>query len=286
METQPRSNNFSLFFFIILLLIFLIPIYYLNVKRPAPGNQPVKTEATPTVSVEAGRMQLQLDANTPSYTLGESIPVYIAANSAGKSIAGFDIVVSFNPELVGYETYNVSLPEFQSTVREQGNTISIVAFKKLSETGERILQDTKLATLTFKPKKPGVARFEIQFSPGSTKDSNLMTDEQGAKDILGTVKGVEVTVASEVTLYLNQPVTLKGSDLTVTLTNAQVPDDRCYDCMTTATLKVVQKNQTKELDFQIGGVAGLLNTTQDAFGYTFNLQDVSKNSVKINYFQR
>lgn len=87
---------------------------------------------------------------------------------------------------------------------------------------------------------------------------------------------------------LTKQETVRIPDTTVTLFLQELrkPSERCRDCITYARVEVRKDEQTKTLEFKEGGIAGIIQDTQEALGYVFILKDVEENAIILSYKKR
>ena len=88
----------------------------------------------------------------------------------------------------------------------------------------------------------------------------------------------------EMVIFKDKQASVPYSNIIIKLTNVSIPSKQCIDCITSATIQVRKDNQLKELLYTSGGFAGTLVDKQDAFGYSFTISNLQKDSltVKIN----
>lgn len=183
---------------IIALILFVGLIIYLRtIFMPRKSDTVSISEMpTPTIMLEKGKMSLKLSQTSPeSLTVGKPVTIAVVAESAEEPIVGFDVVVEYNPQMMIFASSESILPEFQILEQKNVDNVTLIGLKKLSASIPVALQDSKIAELTFTPKKAGTHTFSLAFTPGSSADSNLMTEETDTKDILGSVSSLTVTVA-------------------------------------------------------------------------------------------
>lgn len=146
-------------------------------------------------SKQAGKASIVLQAAKSNIKVGEKVAV-TATIASDKPAAGMDLVVSFDPNLLSVE--NKSLPVTTTTLLDdypfnqldEGGKISVSGISS-SDTG-KVLNGI-LGTITFVAKAPGKTKVTVDFTKGSTVDSNV-TDAKTAKDLLNEVKNVELNI--------------------------------------------------------------------------------------------
>lgn len=95
---------------------------------------------------------------------------------------------------------------------------------------------------------------------------------------------VTISPTSE-SLLLTKQETVRLPDTTVTLLLQEVrkPSERCRDCITYAKVDVQAGTEVKTIEFKEGGFAGIIQDTQEAFGYVFTLNSVEENAITLSY---
>lgn len=120
-------------------------------------------------------------ASGGSYKIGENVNLTLAANSNGKKIVGYDVVLTFDPLALEFVGVRSILPDFQikSYVRE--NKLILTAFQSTSSStspvfgGTNLTDISKIADLTFKAKKTGLINIDLVTSSGNER-TDLVTD--------------------------------------------------------------------------------------------------------------
>lgn len=182
---------------ILAFILFVGLIIYLRTTL-LPGKSDIVSISeipTPTIMLEKGKMSLKLSQTSPEpLTLGKPVIIAVVAESADEPIVGFDAVVEYDPQTMLFASVESTLPEFQILEQKNVDNVTLIGLKKLSASAPVTLQNSTIAELTFTPKKAGTHTFSLAFTPGSSADSNLMTEETDTKDILGSVAQLTVSV--------------------------------------------------------------------------------------------
>jgi hypothetical protein len=133
----------------------------------------------PTISLSP------LDSGSAGFKIGETYPVGIVVDSAGKTIDGVDVVISYDPpnsvQIVGGKVNPTSVfPENPLNLVSNGKIkFSALTFDPKPVTGV-------VGTFSVKPLVKGEVNFSIEFVPGATTDSN-MAEHGTADDVLSEV---------------------------------------------------------------------------------------------------
>lgn len=88
----------------------------------------------------------------------------------------------------------------------------------------------------------------------------------------------------EMIIFKDKEASVPYANMTIKLTSIFVAPKQCMDCVTAAGIQIRENQQLKELKYIIGGIAGTIIDKQEAFGYSFTIKDLQKDSltVKIN----
>jgi hypothetical protein len=179
--------------FVLLAFVFLVMYLRSMGGAAAPQQNNTKTATSPTVALGKGKMHLK--ATQTSFKVGEPVIVTVYADSDNNSVAGFDAVIQFDPALVSYISAKSLVADFQAPIaRKDERKVTVFSFKKLDSEKPVVLSDTPVVELTFKAMKAGSAPFTFEFTPPSTKDTNLMDEQKRPNDLLGSVEGTNVTI--------------------------------------------------------------------------------------------
>lgn len=90
-------------------------------------------------------------------------------------------------------------------------------------------------------------------------------------------------VSDKVTLTKDEEVNLPNTPLTLTLTEVTIPPPRCRDCITGAKVIVRKNSEEKVIEFKSGGIAGIIQDTQEVFGFVFTLKGIEENTITLSY---
>lgn len=286
MENDYTNKHFTAVFFLIctVAVVFLILFSFIQKKNYSPNGSAstqMTISPTPLVAVEqkTGALFLKTKNDKISYVTGEPIHLFVYANSYATPIDGFDVVLRFDDSKLSLTSSKSLDPSFALYSVTKSNVVNITGAKKLSDQTATIFTDSPIAELVFQPKKSGSAAFSFDFKKGATKDSNLIDEK--STDVLNSTTGITVYVGEPIQLNLNRDLTV-DENLSLQLISIEPHDDQCSDCIEGATIEAKSAGQTKLLEFKIGGIAGLNQTTQEAFGYFFDLDSMQNTSIKLN----
>jgi hypothetical protein len=197
MEEHNHRPWFPLVMLVVLLL-FLGLITVLAVRwfmgdrsGSVMTSVPVQAPSAP-ISTEKGTLTLRLKSTKSTFAVGERVTVTVYGSSDVHPITGYDVSLTFNPELLEYVDETSTLSDFQVFGQQQDSKVSLTGIKQLSSETTTILKDAPMVDVTFVTKKAGAAELTVDFAPSSTADSNLINDKN--KDVLGKVEGVVVLI--------------------------------------------------------------------------------------------
>jgi len=179
----------------LILLVLLIGVYFLLVKENK--IQPVSLSSN----------SISLSPTTGNYKVDQTFDVNILIDTAGKTIDGVDILyLKFDPkilEVVDSSTTTSGIQIKQGTIFSMylGNSVDNntgkIAISGLVQPGTNGFKGSGVfATITFKAKASGDAKVTFDFTPGSTKDAN-MVEHGTAKDILGKVINADYSIGTK-----------------------------------------------------------------------------------------
>lgn len=188
-----RRNIFiALGLVIVLEIIWAGSTLFKEAAKPSP-TIPAQTVAHKPTAVSLSTSKTQLK-------VGEKLTVSINLSS-DKKTDGTDLIITFDPKLLSVET----VAQSKSPVIA-GNIYSDYPLNSLDQTGGRItvsgitdtpsgvLADGLFGSIVIVGKAPGFTKISLEFSPGSTADSNV-TESGTGKDVLEKVSDLEVNIS-------------------------------------------------------------------------------------------
>lgn len=191
MENIPQQNikkkfyyfSYLIFggiFFLFLALIFTF-ILSKNKSRnqPLTINQPKNISSSPTPSpIPSSKkfFKLKLATSKKIFSLNDQINVEVYADSEGKNISGFDLLISYNPQELEFVNASSESNDFSLYSFKKENYITLTGTKKINSDRPTVFSSTKIANLIFKPKKLG--RYQISLLENYRKEKTQMVDDQ------------------------------------------------------------------------------------------------------------
>lgn len=156
-------------------------------------NIPLPVVADPPKVASIQNASIILTVPKTTYKVGEKIPVSINIDST-KATDGTDVILTYNPSLL-----KVTVPVAVGTIYDDYPLNSVdektgkVSISGISSTPDGKIVQGVFGTATFIAKALGKTIISVDFTKGSTTDSNV-TETKSAKDLLGKVGNVEVEI--------------------------------------------------------------------------------------------
>lgn len=193
---QPARKWFSSkIIFIILGAIILVELVLgaRSVFQSSGATQsPGQTGGLLNLAPQPGRGKIALLSDQNQVKVGDSVAVKVEVTSPTPS-DGVDLVLKFDPNILRVSESDIQkgtiFPQYPLVSVDPTGVVrvsGIASGPKGGFTGKGIL-----ATINFRAIKLGVSKLSLDFTPGSTTDSNIAA---GSKDLLEEVGNLEVAV--------------------------------------------------------------------------------------------
>ena len=205
MDNQTHNNTLSKFLtkrniFIILGVVILGELIWAG-KALLKPNALVHSPA-PAVSVPEVKEPtvIKLTSKVRQVKVGDKVAVLVNITSP-KNTQGADIIIKFDPKILRAET----IGETKEPVVLSGmyseypvNKLDLITGKitvsGISSATGGVLTNGLFGTVTFIAKAAGVSKISLDFTPGSTTDSNIIQSGDG-RDALDSVENLEVNIS-------------------------------------------------------------------------------------------
>ncbi len=165
-------------------------LYKTNTSTPAPKQ---------TVSVQSKPTQIELKSSQPSVKVGDKFIVSINISSDNLT-DGVDLIISYDPKLLSLETTGEKkIPVAVTTIYNDYplNAVELetgkITVSGISTGQDGIKPNGLFGSINFVAKAVGLTKISLEFSPGSTVDTNVIERNTG-KDILEAVKDIDITI--------------------------------------------------------------------------------------------
>ena len=130
----------------------------------------------PTAVPSQGSLSLVTNVADARFALASGVvSVELVADSSGKNIGGYDVVLNYDPKKIEFVSAVSNLSDFKIYSNNNGNFLTLTAVQSLSNQAV-VFKEARLATLNFRPLKTG----KISLSLRSSTDkylTDLVTDK-------------------------------------------------------------------------------------------------------------
>lgn len=177
-----------------ILITLGLSLYILNLNKPKTETagsilKETQTSSTPAVII--------LSSSKSEVKVGENFSVSINISSRQPS-DGTDIILLYDPKLLSVDASTSGkpvavgsiYPEYPINSDDKNGRIKVSGISSLSESS---IASGLFGTVTFKANTAGKASIRLDFTKGSTIDSNVIESES-SNDILEAVQNVEVLI--------------------------------------------------------------------------------------------
>lgn len=175
----------------VLVLIFVLVVglaFYLRT-----GKKYKETSVAPPVEVQPGVLSLATKEAKSQYNAGETVNLLVNADTAGKTIKGFDVVLNYDPKTVRYQNAVSMIDDMQIVAVDLQGKLTVTGFKRLDRRDAKITLSGKPAVeLTFVTLKGGEVNFELVHEIGSSRKSNLVSET--GRQLLGKAEGTKLEI--------------------------------------------------------------------------------------------
>lgn len=174
--------------FIALGVIIALEIIWagLTLLKPTPPSTRVSEEAVPKITA------VSLRSPKTNLKVGEKVTVDINLSS-GSRVDGADLVINYDPKILSAELVvaGAIFRDFPSNKVDE--KLGRITVSGITDQIGGVLADGLFGSVEFMAKKVGTARVSVEFTPGSTADSNL-TESGTGQDILEKVNDLEINI--------------------------------------------------------------------------------------------
>lgn len=154
-------------------------------------NRQISQTVLPTVT-KPKLTQIALQTDKTSVKVGEKFTVSINILS-DKSTDGTDLIINYDPKLLLAEPVILGTLYNEYPINTIDVKVGKVTISGISTETDRINPNGLFGSIVFTAKAPGSSGISLEFTPGSTVDTNVI--EQGTgKDVLESVKNVNIII--------------------------------------------------------------------------------------------
>lgn len=152
--------------------------------KPAPGVEPPPAlSQTSTISLQSSQT---------NFKVGEKITVEINLSS-GKKVDGADILINYDPKILSAKPVTAGGVFSDFPTNKVDENLGRITVSGITDKSGGVLANGLLGSVEFVAKASGATQISLEFTPGSTSDSNL-TESGTGKDILEEVSDLELTI--------------------------------------------------------------------------------------------
>lgn len=157
-----------------------------------PTTAPATTTGgTITLAPSETSMTLETDLPNGQMKVGDMVELSLFADSNGKNIVGYDVVLYYDSLNFDFLRGLTSLSDYHIYTYKKGHYFTITGLKTLQSAPSPMTKANKLATLTFEATKTG--QFEFSLLSSNDKDkTDLITDK--TEVLIPTLNKVTVEV--------------------------------------------------------------------------------------------
>ncbi len=143
---------------VVFIVFFGLGMFLLSQKSD-PNT--IQTSADVMENVERNELSLHTQDGSMEYNVGDTVAVVVNGESSGHDINGFDILLSYNPEVAEFIDVNPGLPQFQVFAFTNPTYVAVTGTKLLTVSSSTVFAGDAMVTARFRLKAPGTAHFQI-----------------------------------------------------------------------------------------------------------------------------
>lgn len=181
--------------FIILGVVVVAEVIWAGFMLTRPTTQPPETEPVILPDQIEKETVISLTTTKKNLRVGENIDVAIDLSSSKKT-NGSDLIINYDPAKLTIKNPNspVIKGSVYSSYPVNGVDVRVgkITVSGISE-GGAVMADGLFGVVTFTAKAVGPTSVSMEFSPGSTTDTNVIESETG-EDVLERVENLELNI--------------------------------------------------------------------------------------------
>lgn len=198
----PTAKRFPIKIVFILLGLVVVGEVIWAISNFVPaGSSPQAPNALPSKNVvtAASAAQVSLSPDKTTVKVGDKITVAINV-SANKETHGTDLIINFDPTLVTVDSQNTKkVPVVTGQIYNDYPVNSVdqtkgkIIVSGITSAPGGVTTNGVFGTLNLVAKAPGVAKLSLEFTKGSTTDTNV-TEAGTGKDMLNQVTDAIINI--------------------------------------------------------------------------------------------
>ena len=155
------------------------------------------SEQTQEQYVITGRIGLSPKGTHTSYKKGQTVTLFVYADSQEQEITGYDAVLRYDTNKIRFESVTsvlegMDIYETEDAIGADTRELIVTGIQSMSQGEPFVFNNTALAEVTFTVLESGPVDISLVYEPGSQRESNLITSRN--QDILSTVIGTTLEV--------------------------------------------------------------------------------------------
>ncbi len=182
-----KKGNPKLLVWILILVVILVAGFWIwknSSTTPARSTSKVDTKA-----------RIVLVSDKKQYKVGDGVIVAVGVSTGGKKTDGTDVVLYYDNKLLQASSSGILTgglyPDYPITTVDQ--TAGVIRVSGIASVDKTVAGQGVLATILMTAKAPGQAKVTVDYTPGSTTDSNIV-ESTSSKDVLESVTNLEVGI--------------------------------------------------------------------------------------------
>ncbi len=172
---------------------------YLTYRKEIPSiNIPTSSQSAEVKSIDPqSKPLLALKTDLDMIKKNGTFTVSAVLEGNGNNASASDLTIRYDPKMVALVATNsakpfTESPIFQKTVYNSLDAkTGLATVSAVSETEQSLPERGFLTTMIFKALKVGPTEITIVFTPGETRDTNIVSE---SKDILGSVENLSLNI--------------------------------------------------------------------------------------------
>lgn len=182
--------------FIVLGVIILVEVVWALTTLTKYSTPP---SARINSQTQTNTTSIRLVADKASVKVGEKVNVTINISS-NKLTDGTDLIINFDPKLLSPQMAADKQPVLAGNIYSaypqnslDPNKPGRITVSGITQAKEGVLANGLFGTIVFQARAAGKAKVSLEFSPGSTVDSNVIESGTG-QDVLDKVDNLEINI--------------------------------------------------------------------------------------------
>lgn len=165
---MEKFKNILVYLLVIFFAIFVGTSIFLVLNNKKPVAE--KT------MIASSSLNLTLENKKINLSTDKEVKIDLLADSNGKNITGYDLVLAYDPLAFEFVGATSSLTDFKIYTYKRDGYLSFLATKTLQNETSSVFTQTKIASFVFKPIKVGKFNFSLKSSMSNDK-TDLVTDQ-------------------------------------------------------------------------------------------------------------